>query len=134
MKVALILLLCSLPALAQDFATKFKEAESHAPKGYPTLFVVTTASVEPSTLFGNDGGCAMNLETLGQIYFVGVEPGFFSDQCKAFQPGTVLWGHLHRNVAAVVDVIDPSETKPKSRRYIVKNVTLVNPETQGGQQ
>jgi hypothetical protein len=137
MKALPILLLCALPVLAQSASIsnqsilqdRFKVLESQAPKGYPTLFVVSTASMSPGTFLGNDGGCVMNLETFGQIYFVTTGPGFLGG-CKAFQPGTVVWGRVHRMLGTVVDVLDTSEGKPKSRRYTVKDVTLVNPANQ----
>lgn len=138
MKLLVMLLLsAALPAFAQaattavqpTFQEKFNALQATAPKGFPTLFVVATATVSPSTFLGSDGGCVMNLETLGKVYFVATSPGMFSD-CKAFQPGTVLWGHVHKILGTVVDVLDTTETKQKSRRYIVKNVSLVDPASQ----
>jgi hypothetical protein len=129
MKTALLLLLCSLPTLAQtvDLA-KFKEVESHAPKGYPTLFAVASSSMQPGSL-GQSQTCVMELETLGSVYFVTAEAGFVTP-CKAFQPGTMVFGRVHNLLGQVVDVIDPAEQKPKSHRYLVKNVTLVDPSRQ----
>jgi hypothetical protein len=135
MKVLAMLLLCaSMPGFSQaetqlTLQQKFEAMQSQAPNGFPTLFVVSTSSVSPSTFLGADGGCSMNLETFGKVYFVETPSGMFKD-CKAFQPGTILWGHVHRILGTVVDVLDSTEGKPKSRRYIVQNISLVNPETQ----
>lgn len=131
MKCALLLLLFSLPALGQDFAARFKEAESHAPKGYPTLFIVTSASITPATLGGTQE-CGMSLETLGRRYFVVGEASWLA-ACKSFQPGKALFGHVHQMVDQVVDLVDPEEMagkKPKSRRYFVRDISLVDPATQ----
>jgi hypothetical protein len=130
MKLTLLLLLFSLPAFAQDFATKFKEAESRAPKGYPTLFIVTSASISPATL-GSAQECGMSLETLGRRYLVVGQAGW-TTPCKAFQPGTPLFGHIHQMVDQVVDLVDPKDAnpKPKSHRYFVRDITLVDPATQ----
>lgn len=129
MKVALLLLLVSLPALSQDLTAKFKEAESHAPKGYPTLFIVRSASMSPGAL-GESGGCAMTLETLGQVYQVATSPSW-PGKCTAYQPGTAIWGRVHTILGTVVDLLDDiKEGKAKYSRYLVTDVTLVNPETQ----
>lgn len=128
MKYALILLLVSITASAQDFTARFRENESHAPKGYPTFFWVTSSSITPASL-GDTQGCTMYLETLGRRYFVVGQAGWTAP-CKAFQPGTPLFGHVHQMVDQVVDLIDPTEAKPKSHRYFVRDITLVDPATQ----
>jgi hypothetical protein len=71
----------------------------------------------------------MDLETAGQILSVSSPPGMFGP-CKAFQPGAIVWGHIHRVLGAVVDVLDTTGTKAKSRRYVIENVTLVDPAVQ----
>jgi hypothetical protein len=129
MKLTALLLLFSLPALAQSLdQAKFKEAESHAPKGYPTLFVVTSSSITPASL-GDTQGCVMNIETLGRSYFVVGQAGWFAP-CKAIQPGSPVWGHVHQMVDQVVDIIDPADPKPKSHRYFVRDITLLDPASQ----
>lgn len=127
MKVALILLLFSLAASAQDITTQFKEAESHAPKGYPTLFLVTTSTITPATL-GGAQECGMTIDTLGKRLLIVGEAGWTA--CKAYQPGTHLWGHVHQMVDQVVDLLDPTEPRPKGHRYFVRDVTLIDPATQ----
>ena len=132
----LVFLLCSLPLAAQvDAGTaaklaNFKEAEAQAPKGFPTLFRVNSAAVDPGQLFGTDRGCTMRLETAGQLYEVTGLGGFTAD-CTVFQPGSMVWGHVHRILGTVVDVLDTRGLKkPKSRRYKVEAIALVDPATQ----
>lgn len=130
---AMLLLLVPLSGFAQagtepTVKQMFDAMESKAPKGYPTLFVVTTSSVSPSTFMGSDGGCVMNIETFGKVYFVTGASGWHG--CKSFQPGTVLWGRVHRVLGTVVDILDAGEGKPKSLRYTVQDISLVDPETQ----
>jgi hypothetical protein len=129
MKTLVLLLLCSLQAAAQSVdVAKFRETESHAPKGYPTLFMVKWAVMQPGSL-AQSQTCSMQLETLGSVYLVGAENGFTSP-CKVYSPGTALWGHVHNLLGQVVDVIDPADPKSKSHRYLVTNVTLVDVATQ----
>lgn len=133
MKTLLLLLFFSLQAGAQSVdAAKFKEVETHAPKGYPTLFMVKWSAMAPASL-GQSQECSMELETLGNIYRVDVPNGIVTP-CKALTPGTPLWGRVHNNfVGQVIDAIESSDAsvaKPKSRRYFVRSVQLVDPATQ----
>jgi len=132
MKLALFVLLISLPAIGQDFTAKFNEAQNRAPKGYPTLFIVTSASISPATLGGTQD-CVMNIETLGRSYFVVGTASLFAP-CKPYSPGTALFGHVHQMVDQVVDLVDPAEQQSgkrlKPHRYFVRDITLLNPATQ----
>lgn len=129
MKCALILFLLSLSAFGQDLAAKFKEAEVHAPKGYPTLFVVDQAVKRPAVMFGREEECGMTLETLGTRIYVSGAPGMLSG-CKMFTPGTLVYGKVHRLLGQVVDILDTTGDKPKSHRYIVQNIELLDPAKQ----
>jgi hypothetical protein len=112
-----------------DVSAKFAEAESHAPKGFPTLFIVRSSSRSPGQLFGSNGDCAMDLVTLGKVYDVYAQDTF--RECVALSPHTVVWGHDHRIIGSeVIDLLDTGGPKPKSRRYLVRNVILVDPATQ----
>lgn len=134
-KIALLALVFSLPLFAQteiasqDKIAKFKEAESRAPKGYPTLFVVSTASSQSGRLMG-DQACQMNLTTLGKVYFVTAQQGFVS-ACKVFTPGTVMFGKVHNALLGqIIDLLDATEAKPKKRTYLVQDTSLVDPANQ----
>ncbi|HXP07576.1 MAG TPA: hypothetical protein VN828_03730 [Acidobacteriaceae bacterium] len=137
MKTALLLLFCSLPAFSQSqpdpnqaaTAQKFKQLEASAPKGYPTPFVVASAVSQPGQLLGREQSCAMNIETLGQVYYVTAMQGFTA-ACKVYAPGTVMYGHVHQLLGQVVDLLDTTGAKPKSHRYTVENVALVDPSQQ----
>jgi hypothetical protein len=135
-KTVFALLLCvATIARAQEDPThaaamaKFREMQAKAPKGYPTLFHVDTASVDPGTMFVAPASCVMLLETEGQIYRVSGGPGMMTG-CTIFQPGDFVYGHVHRVLGMVVDILDMRQAKPKSRRYTVNDVTLVDPKKQ----
>lgn len=125
MKLPVLLLLFVLPCVAQGTAQKLKEAELSAPKGYPTPFVVANAISQPGQVLGREQSCAMSIETLGQVYYVTAVQGFTA-ACKVYAPGTLIYGRVHQLLGQVVDLLDTTGPKPKSHRYTVENVQLVD--------
>lgn len=136
MKTALLCLLLAVPVFAQnepslqEKVTRFKEAESRAPRGYPTLFVVSSASSQSGGLIGGDQACEMYIATLGRTYFVTATQGLVS-ACKIFPPGTTIFGRVREALLGkMVDLFDATESKPKKRTYLVKDMNLVDPANQ----
>lgn len=137
MKQVALLAICLVfaPAFAQTGSTyeqrlaAFHEAEAQAPKGYPVLFMVDNASGTPSNAFSN-GQCSMNLETIGQVYFVGISSGWGG--CKLFTPRSFVFGRVGRRPLGdtYVDLLDQDGGKAHSRRYFVTGTQLVDPATQ----
>jgi hypothetical protein len=100
------------------------ELEAQAPKGYPTVFVVASASESPGNPFGG-AKCSIRLATLGTIYFAGSAGGL--RPCKIFAPGTMIYGRAHQEpLRTVVDLLDREESKPRNRRYVVTGMQLVD--------
>jgi hypothetical protein len=107
----------------------FHAAEARAPKGYPVLFMVDNASGSPSTAFSN-GQCSMDIETIGEIYFVGISSGWGG--CKLFTPRSFVFGRVGRGPLGdtYIDLLDQDGGKPHNRRYFVTGTQLVDPATQ----
>jgi hypothetical protein len=80
-------------------------------------------------MFGREEECGMSIETIGTRYYVTGGPALMSG-CKLFQPGTLIYGKVHRILGEVVDLLDTTGDKPKSRRYTVHSVELIDPAKQ----
>jgi hypothetical protein len=134
MKTLLVCFFFCLPLMAQsDLDAKiasFKEAEAKAPQGFPTLFVVSSASSQSGGILGNDE-CEMYLSTLGTRYFVTSTEGGIRTRCKVFRPGTPIFGKVHRALLGqTIDVLDDSEGKAKKLSYVIKDSEMVDPAQQ----
>jgi hypothetical protein len=137
MKKVALFAICMVfaPALAQTNSTHeqnlaaFRAAESQAPKGYPILFMIDNASGTPSNAFSN-GQCSMDVETIGEIYSVGISGGWGG--CKLFTPRSFVFGRVGRGPLGdmYVDLLDQDGGKTHNRRYFVTGTQLVDPSTQ----